>query len=86
MKLVIDISEDDYRKVQDGRASVSMMRKAIRNGAPLPKGHGRLIDADVVIKIIKENDALTMVGFSVRLCDIDNTPTIIEADKAESEE
>lgn len=85
MKLVIDISEDDYRKVQDGRASVSMMLKAIRSGTPLPKGHGRLIDADELKKIIKENDALTMVGFSVRLCDIDNAPTIIEADKGEGE-
>ena len=37
MKLVIDISEDDYKKVQDGRAGVSMMRKAIRNGTPLPR-------------------------------------------------
>lgn len=37
MKIVIDISEDDYRKVQDGRASVSMMRKAIANGTPLDK-------------------------------------------------
>lgn len=37
MKIVTDISEDDYRKVQDGRASVSMMRNAIRNGTPLPK-------------------------------------------------
>lgn len=86
MKLVIDISEDDYIKVQDGRASVSMMLKAIRSGTPLPKGHGDLIDRNELKKIIKENDALTMVGFSVRLCDIDNTPTIIEADKAESEE
>lgn len=34
MKLVIDISEDDYRKAQDGRASVSIMRKAIANGIP----------------------------------------------------
>ena len=34
MKIVIKISEDDYRKVQDGRASVSMMQKAIRNGIP----------------------------------------------------
>lgn len=40
------MSEDDYRKVQDGRVSVTMMRNAIRNGIPLPKGHGRLIDAD----------------------------------------
>lgn len=37
MKLVIDIQEDDYRKAQDGRASVSMMRKAIVNGTPLDK-------------------------------------------------
>lgn len=35
MKIAIDISEDDYRKVQDGRASVTMMRDAIRNGTPL---------------------------------------------------
>ena len=37
MQIVIDISEDDYRKIQDGRASVSMMRKTIRNGIPLDK-------------------------------------------------
>ena len=35
MQIVINISEDDYRKVQDGRSSVSMMRKAIGNGKPL---------------------------------------------------
>ena len=46
MQIVIDIPDDDYIKVQDGRASVNMMRKVIRNGTPLPKGHGRLIDAD----------------------------------------
>ena len=74
MQIVIDISEDDYRKVQDGRASVSMMRKAIRNGTPLPKGHGRLIDADEYKRNLKWNE------------NIDNAPTIIEADKAESED
>ena len=36
----------------------------------------RLIDADELKKIIKENDALTMTGFSVRLCDINSAPTI----------
>lgn len=35
MKVAIDISEDDYRKVQDGRASITMMRDAIRNGTPI---------------------------------------------------
>ena len=76
MKLVIDISEDDYRKVQDGRASVSMMRKAIRNGTPLPKGHGRLIDADRLMRV----DHIILEST------VNNAPTIIEADKAESEE
>ena len=50
MKIIIDIPEEEYRKVQNGRASISMMRNTIRNGIPLPKGHGRLIDADVFEK------------------------------------
>jgi hypothetical protein len=81
MQIVIDISEDDYRKVQDGRASVSMMRKAIRNGTPLTKGHGRLIDADAIVMPImeSENDEKWM-----RVA-INSAPTIIEAD-TESEE
>ena len=37
MQIVIEMSEEDYRKVKDGRASVSSMRDAIRNGTPLPK-------------------------------------------------
>ena len=83
MKMVIDISEDDYRKVQDGRASVSMMRKAIRNGIPLPKGHGRLIDADALEKEIEDysEGAFAMrPEFLVK-----DALTIIKADK-ESEE
>lgn len=36
MKLVIDISEADYKKVKDGRTPVAMMRKAIRNGIRVP--------------------------------------------------
>ena len=46
MKIVIDIPEEEYAKVKDGRASVSMMRDAIRNGTLLPKGHGRIGDID----------------------------------------
>lgn len=46
MQIVIDISEDDYRKVQDGRASVSMMRKAIRNGTLIPRNTDNHIETD----------------------------------------
>ena len=84
MQIVIDISEDDYGKVQDGRASVSMMRKSIRNGTPLPEHHGRLIDADALINqfpIWIDNFSSYVVNNT-----ISKAPTIIEADKAESEE
>ena len=100
MQIMIDISEDDYRKVQDGRASVSMMRKAIKNGIPLPKGHGRLIDADYLKDVILlhnfhgNNKNIVPYsdrrGYRLRQREVDegiiNAPTIIEADKGESED
>ena len=91
MQIVIDISEDDFRKVQDGRASVSMMRKAIRNGTPLPKGHGELIDKNLIVNemeqayknSLSEPFAKLFVDF---MAYIDDAPTIVKADKGESEE
>lgn len=91
MQIVIDISDDDYRKVQDGRASVSIMRNSIRNGAPLPKVHGRLIDyswvVENVIKKLGIKDRRYLLEAEKALMSIvDIAPTIIEADKAESED
>ena len=84
MQIVIDISADNFRKVQDGRASVVIMRNAIRNGTPIPKGHGRLIDADE-LKKHKYHDNNRFEN-AVAVAQIDWADTIIEADKAESEE
>ena len=98
MQIVIDISEDDYRKVQDCRASVSIMRKAIRNGTPLPKGHGRLIDKDHMIARLEaaskffggENadafDERFSYGLKEAAIKVAEEPAIIEADNGESEE
>ena len=69
MQIVIEMTEDDYKKVQDGRAAVTVMRNAIRNGKVLPKGHGRLIDGD----LLKEQNCCS--ESYVRLF------TIVEADK-----
>lgn len=91
MELLINIDEDvriAITRMGLLRISDEMQKKvdkAIQRGTPLPKGHGRLIDSDELKRIIQENDVLNMTGFNVRLCDINNTPTIIEADKAESE-
>jgi len=60
--------------------------KAIKNGTPLPKGHGRLIDADALFDYFG-NDALDEVTRSNIEYFINETNgIIIKADKAESEE
>lgn len=38
MQIVIDIPAEDFEKVKCGRGAVSMMRKAIIHGTPLPEG------------------------------------------------
>ena len=59
MQIIIDIPESVYKGIcSDSEIMYSSMRcgktlfdtllRAVRNGTPLPKGHGRLIDADTV--------------------------------------
>ena len=58
MKLVIDIDENLYTRLFDnGNIDAMDMLKAcvaIRKGTPLPKEHGRLIDADAFIETMKD--------------------------------
>jgi len=89
MQIVIDVPDNEtligWYTHFDG---VNQYHNAKTLGEPnyilLPKGHGRLIDADELKKIIQENDVLNMTGFNVRVCDINATPTIIEADRSET--
>lgn len=83
MQLVIDISEDSYKATCNGcmlPPDVENVVNAIKNGTPLPKGHGRLIDADALEKkmceAIQESSAVsvTLDMFA---------PTIIEAESEE---
>jgi hypothetical protein len=57
------------------------MYNAIKNGTPLPKGHGRLIDADALMEYCRNN-----INKTVDCNDIARFPTIIEADKESEEE
>ena len=54
MKLVIDIDDDLYARLFDnGGDNVTDMQEvcaAVRKGVVIPKGHGRLIDADELKK------------------------------------
>ena len=92
IEFVIKISEKTYNALTytefDANLVVDEMRKSIVNGTPLPKGHGRLIDADDVIaeatKLMKyplNREYMECVISHVKLA-----PTIIEADREESED
>ena len=103
MQIVIDIPEELYKANNRGLEAEELwdLRIAIKNGTPLPKGHGRLIDADEIERYMlpsEKQDKKTwfvhseeyrnaVIHFNHALGLLrDNAPTIIEADKAESEE
>lgn len=70
MQIVIELSEEDYNSI-DG--CICVYGDAIKNGIVLPKGHGRLIDADELIKDRVENDNTVIL--------VSNAKTVIPADK-----
>lgn len=81
MDIVIKIPKEYYdaiKAIPDNQCGFDML--IIKNGTPLPKGHGRLID---------ENDLKTLYGLDYRLWwgnaveEFTDLPTIIEADKGE---
>ena len=88
MKIVIDIPEEI---IADAKTSPNFfptyhfgtLWEAVRNGTPLPKGHGRLIDTDNLKFAFTDGTEdyeyahWTMAGI---IDEIDNAPTIIEAD------
>ena len=80
MQIVIDIPEETYRRCcviadLDG----SPILKAIKNGTPLPKGHGELIDKNEITAF----GELECNGHNVE--SLNEFTTIIEADESESE-
>ena len=83
MQIVIDVPDEKYDRLvyQD----IISLRSYVENGIVLPKGHGRLIDANRLRSMYSINRANfnTVVGIQKW---IDDAPTIIEADDSESEE
>ena len=75
MEIVIKISDKDYQLMKDGHIPFSILDKMM-NGIPLPKGHGKIVDANRVL----ENGDNWEVETALM-----QTEAIIEAD-TESEE
>ena len=91
MQIVIDMHEKDYQAVKNGHIPFSVL-DAIIKGTPLPKGHGRLKDADEIAKSIEamrdgwdcygnEYEAGKWDSYDIALDEVMDAPTIIEADK-----
>ena len=92
MQIVIDIPEKVYNNIEPylngetikGGFNLFMALEIIKNGTPLPKGHGRLIDAD---KLELDDGYSNYDGYyhSYSQSQICNAPTIVEADRGEEE-
>ena len=82
MQIVINISEKDYQLMKGGHIPFNVL-DVIMNGTPLPKGHGDLIDKN---DLTPDADYEDGIFYAVSVGQIAGAPTIVEADKAESEE
>ena len=88
-EIVIKLSDEEYEALQ--RASYYSFDKytayiAMKSGIVLPKGHGRMIDADKLEeKVEKHRNMLKISEYDKELVlhytDIEMAPTTIEADE-----
>lgn len=88
MKLVIDIPESTYKVFKNLNEIIGILVyekdiltliKAVKNGTPLPKGHGRLVDmSEVIVKLMQY-----FVGNKTLEQCLDEVHTVIEADGGE---
>lgn len=84
MKLVIEILEEDYNNIEPflsgqtikGGFNLFKVLEIIKNGKPLPKGHGRIVDENKITSFGWNNTDNHAVV---------DAPTIIEADKESAE-
>lgn len=102
MQIVINLDEDIYTRLFDNGTPISLadeivIERAIRAGIVLPKGHGRLIDAEILIKDMKNgiNAGLLIDGYekytninSVDDCVfcVECADTVLEANKEQESE
>lgn len=94
IELVIKIPEEEYEDIINSEdCGLHRLTRAIAKGTLLPKGHGRLIDISKLDNDRIESDNpiiyLTINGEYIEAVSLDylySLQTIIEADKAESED
>lgn len=87
IELIIKIPEETYRAVCDECMLPMNIIGAFRNGTPLPKGHGKIIDESTITEVYtQETEPREINGIPIypRIEIIGtNAQTIIEAEKEE---
>ena len=87
MQIVIDIPDKTYKVIKNTKQVSErecwILTNAISNSKSLPKGHGRLIDADYLREDFKTSKKISFAERMDISCIVDHAPTIIEADKEE---
>ena len=97
MKIVIDIDEEDYKRIQDipdvFNSLTSRAYSAIRNGTPLPKGHRGIVDLksvkwafdDAILENAQRTGQVRATHNEIASI-LETVPKIIDADRTESED
>ena len=81
MKLIIDISKQDYELAcKHPEILFGVYAKCIKNGKQLPKGHGDLIDRKALLRFEPKWYHLRNGDVACPKIDIDNAPTIVEGE------
>lgn len=89
MEIVINIPKDLYDQIKWREEEIRKHKKyvickAILDGTVIPKEHGRLIDAEKLMDALRANVAVSeLCGIEKAEDDLDEAPTVIEADKEE---
>ena len=88
MQIVINIPERDFEFICTyGQCNINKLMSIVGHGIPLPKDHGRLIDADAIIDTLGCSDR---EGYDCQTWNrieigdiIEDAPTIVPANKGE---
>ena len=88
MEIVIDIDDNIYKSIKNNcyvyQEEAEEVALSIIGGITLPKGHGRLIDADEFHHIIEDmpmKDTDKWFNWLQKVCNrLADAPTIVEAD------
>ena len=89
MQIVIEIPNSIYAnlsKIVNGSNASKRIIDCVKNGTPLPKGHGRLIDADELLTLFRDGtegyDCATYTRYEIGEILEKEAPTIIEGSES----